>query len=405
MNKRSSVSIGTILKGARILAPHPWIFSKLIRLQTNKLLFPRLHHSKADTGWANRIQQVSIRITDICNLRCHTCGQWGDNGFMHHQNLQEKKKEEVDPQRYVDIFADLKRNGHKPNIYIWGGEPMLYEGLMDVMQGATRLGLPVSIATNGHGLSKAAAEIIAMPLFLLQVSVDGSTEEMHNSARPSAGKGNAYADVVAGLTAVREQKRDKGVSLPLVASLTVVSKHNVDHLIDIYEAFRDKVDIFVFYLSWWIDEEHAAAHEQDYASRFGRNPVLHRGWIGNWCPKDYEMLARQFKELQRISKPLTAPAVTFLPDLTNAVDLEKYYTDHSAGFGFDECISIFQAVELDSNGDMSPCRDYHDYIVGNIKEKTISELWNSTAYRTFRSSLRIQGLMPVCKRCCGLMGY
>ena len=86
-------------------------------------------------------------------------------------------------------------------------------------------------------------------------------------------------------------------------------------------------------------------------------------------------------------------------------DLQTYYTDHAALFGFDQCISIYQTVEIDSNGHMTPCRDYRDYIVGNIKEHTISELWNSEAYRNFRQSLAAKGLMPVCSRCCGLMGY
>ncbi|HLZ10787.1 MAG TPA: SPASM domain-containing protein [Chloroflexota bacterium] len=54
---------------------------------------------------------------------------------------------------------------------------------------------------------------------------------------------------------------------------------------------------------------------------------------------------------------------------------------------------------------MSPCRDYHDYVVGNVKTATISELWNSEPYLKFRRSIDRDGLMPVCTRCCGLMGY
>jgi radical SAM protein with 4Fe4S-binding SPASM domain len=60
---------------------------------------------------------------------------------------------------------------------------------------------------------------------------------------------------------------------------------------------------------------------------------------------------------------------------------------------------------VDSNGDLSPCRDYHDYVVGNIKTHTITELWNSERYKAFRRSVATEGLMPVCSRCCGLMGY
>jgi radical SAM protein with 4Fe4S-binding SPASM domain len=97
--------------------------------------------------------------------------------------------------------------------------------------------------------------------------------------------------------------------------------------------------------------------------------------------------------------------VVFIPPLLGAENLRTYYTDHGARFGFDRCISIFQAVEINSNGDLSPCRDYHDYVVGNLKEATITELWNSPRYREFRASLESRGLMPVCSRCCGLMGY
>ena len=46
----------------------------------------------------------------------------------------------------------------------------------------------------------------------------------------------------------------------------------------------------------------------------------------------------------------------------------------------------------------------HGTIV-NVKEKTVTQLWNSAPYRKFRKSISEKGLMPVCTRCCGLMGY
>jgi radical SAM protein with 4Fe4S-binding SPASM domain len=97
--------------------------------------------------------------------------------------------------------------------------------------------------------------------------------------------------------------------------------------------------------------------------------------------------------------------VNIIPNITGVDNLREYYSDHSATYGYNQCISIYQAVEIDSNGDMSPCRDYHDYVVGNVKDNTITEIWNNEAYRKFRSSLTTRGLMPACTRCCGLMGY
>jgi radical SAM protein with 4Fe4S-binding SPASM domain len=219
------------------------------------------------------------------------------------------------------------------------------------------------------------------------------------------GGANNFADIEAGLAAVGQARREMHSTLPLIASLTTISQANFRHLVDIYEAFRDRVDLFVFYLSWWIDQEQLAAHEADFSRRFGFTPVRPRGWVGGWKPDDYGELNRQIEAVLERSRPGTAPPVTLIPSITGVDNLRTYYTDHQARFGFNQCISIFQAAEVNSNGDLSPCRDYHDYVVGNIKEATLTELWNSPAYRKFRRSLITEGLMPVCSRCCGLMGY
>jgi radical SAM protein with 4Fe4S-binding SPASM domain len=404
MSSRSRVATGLILKNFRRLAGHPWIASKLAALQGEKWLFNFLYR-RAENGLAGRIRQASFRITDLCNLRCHTCGQWGDQGFLHGQDLRELKKSEVSPARYLEVLEDLGGHGHYPFVYLWGGEPMLYEGSLEVIEKATALGMPAAVATNGTRIAAAADRLVRAPLFLLQISIDGHTAELHNRARPGAGGVDNFADIQAALQAVRQAQQAQRRNLPLIASLTVISQNNYRHLVDLYEAFRHQVDLFVFYLSWWIDEERVLAHEEDFSRRFGFKPIRPRGWVGNWKPDDYQELDRQLQGLLTRSRSWSAPAVTLIPPITGADNLSTYYTDHRARFGYDQCISIYQAVEVNSNGDMSPCRDYHDFVVGNIKEASITELWNSKAYRDFRHSLSTKGLMPVCSRCCGLMGY
>jgi radical SAM protein with 4Fe4S-binding SPASM domain len=63
-------------------------------------------------------------------------------------------------------------------------------------------------------------------------------------------------------------------------------------------------------------------------------------------------------------------------------------------------------TEIMPNGDVVPCRDYSDYVVGNINDKSILEIYNGEGYRKFRGLLKNHGgLIPICARCCGLMGY
>ena len=404
MTQRSKLSLGAVAKNFRPLLPHPWIGLKLMALEGEKWLFNILNPNAA-SGKARSIRQVSIRITDVCNLRCHTCGQWGDHGFLHGKSLAELKKEEVTPERYLEVFADLVAHGHRPLIYLWGGEPMLYEGTLPIIKGAAQMGLPTSIATNGTRVAARAQELVEAPLFLLQMSIDGHTAETHNRARPAAGHADNFADINKALAEVHKAREARNTNLPLIASLTTISKENYRHLIDIYETFRDRVDLAVFYLSWWIDEESAKAHDRDFGRRFGFKPQCPWGWVGDWRPDDYQELNRQLNLLQERSQPWSAPPVVMIPSILGEENLRSYYTDHQERFGYNQCVSIFQVVEIDSNGDLSPCRDYHDYVVGNIKEHTISELWNSERYKAFRKSLATEGLMPVCSRCCGLMGY
>ena len=404
MGRSSTVAAQVVLKHFRRVARHPWIGSKLVKLELEKRL---LHLLKPGLNGcaAGRLRQVSFRITDLCNLRCRTCGQWGESGFLRGQDLRSLRQREVAPRRYQYILQDLVAHGHKPLVYFWGGEPMLYEGILDLMEAATELGLAVSVATNGTRISSAAPRLVGAPLFLVQLSIDGHCAELHNGLRPAAGSGDNFRDIRDALDALDDERRARNTDLPLIASLTVVSRGNFRHLVDLYEAFRYRVDLFVFYLSWWMDPESASCHEEEFFSRFGFIPRTHRGWIGGWRPDDFQLLDSQLKELLARSRPWNAPPVTLIPPITGAHDLRTYYTDHNARFGFDRCVSIFQVTEVDSNGDVSPCRDYHDYVVGNVQSDTLTELWNSEPYRRFRRSLATEGLMPVCSRCCGLMGY
>lgn len=401
---QSWVPISTILKTA------PKIFEKrkyarnIAMIQVDRFL--KNLSPRQGEGTGKRIRQLGIRITDLCNLRCHTCGQWGDQGFLKTCSIGGLRKNEVPPERYIELLRDLKQNGHTPSVYLWGGEPMLYRGSVDVIEEAARLDMPPSIATNGTGLAQHAERLVAAPMFVVQISIDGPDEETHNAARPGANPAtNNFRTILHAIDRIRDERRSRGQRLPLIASLTTIHNLNYNRLVEIYDRFRDLVDVCVFYLAWWIDPDSADRHTEDFERRFGFKPEKHYGWIGGWRPPDVNVLSDQLKTLSQKALDRSGPAVIIMPQLTEPAELDSYYTDHSNRFGFDRCVSIYSVVEINSNGDMSPCRDYHDYVVGNVKENTITELWNSESYRIFRKSLSEEGLMPVCTRCCGLMGY
>ena len=213
MGTRSRIALGMIVKNFQRLAKHPWIGAKLVTLQGEKWLF-NLLYPRAHTGEARRIRQLSFRITDLCNLRCHTCGQWGDQGFLHGQNLRDLKQSEVSLDRYLEVLRDLTRHGHHPFVYLWGGEPMLYEGSLELIEAASALKLPTAIATNGTRVAAAAQRLVQAPMFLLQLSIDGPDAALHNQARPGVGGADNFADIQAALAAVGEAKGARAAPCP-----------------------------------------------------------------------------------------------------------------------------------------------------------------------------------------------
>lgn len=404
MAPRNKLSPLAVAKNARRVLRHPGIASRLINVEASKWFFALLN-PQARKGYARQIRTIVLRPTDLCNLRCRVCGQWGEHGYQFSRDIKSFKRDEIPLSRYVFLLEDLQARGHRPLLVLLGGEPMLYEKTVDLAEAAADLGLPVMMTTNGTGLVPAAARLARAPLFGLQLSIDGHNAELHNSLRPGAGALDNFAQIESALAAVRQARAEAGCGLPLITAITVISRDNAGHLIDIYETFRKRVDLFVFCLSWWIDEAAARAHEADFSRRFGFSPKRHRGYLSELKPQDFPLLHRQLQEVLSRSRPWDAAPVSIIPPLTSEADLAVYYTDHRARFGYDRCTAIFQEIQVMSDGRVTPCRSFIDYPVGNVKEATLTELWNSPDYIKFRRSLMQEGLMPACSRCCGLLGF
>lgn len=403
--RRSAVPIAGILNNALRVLQEPRYARRLVAFELEKHLFNLRYPGRA-SGIAHAIRQIGFRVTDACQLRCHTCGQWGDQGYLLGQSMRALRAQEVTPERYRLLLDDLHAHGHAPVLYFWGGEPMLYPGLLDVIEHGARLGMPPTIASNGTGVAAAAERMVDAPMLLVQISVDGADAATHDHARPSAGGGGgSFAEVCAAFDSLRDVRAARGAGLPMIVSLTTISRRNHRDLAAIYDRFAAVTDLQIYYLSWWIDDDAADAHDAEFQRRFAQSASRPRGWVGDWREFDYDALAASLATLHRRAAGAGRTPVYVMPSLTDAADLRRYYTDHAATFGFDQCISIFQTPEVNSNGDLSPCRDYGDWVVGNVKDRTVTELWNSDRYVDFRRSVTRDGLMPVCTRCCGLMGY
>ncbi len=356
-------------------------------------------------GRGDSVQLVGLRITDMCNLRCHTCGQWGDKGYLLGEPLKALKQREVPVEVYKKLVDQIVEAGWAPVWYIWGGEPMLYPGLIELLYYIKERGMPISLVSNGTNMVQ-HAEAILETCKIVYLSVDGPNEEIHNTQRPGiTASHNNFKDVKAALETIHAAKTERNLAFPYVIPLSCISLYNIDVIVDLYEFTSQYADAQIFYLTWWIDAASAQQHTQDFERRFGFQPQTQHGWIGTWKDFDHGVILDKFEQMERLSRQSRRCPPMMMPNLRTADDIRRYYTDHTATFGYDQCISIHMTLEIDSNGDVGLCRDYHDYVIGNIKTDAIADIWNGEAARKFRSSIRTEGLMPACRRCCGLMGF
>ena len=84
-------------------------------------------------------------------------------------------------------------------------------------------------------------------------------------------------------------------------------------------------------------------------------PQTHYGWIGTWKDFDHGVILDKFEEMENISETQKRCPPIMMPRLNSKGEIQKYYTDHQQTFGYNQCVSIFMTIEIDSNGDVSLC--------------------------------------------------
>lgn len=115
-----------------------------------------------------------IEITNTCNMKCKHCMNWSvkdsNQGFS---------KEEI--KKLLDELNELDTE----EIYISGGEPLLYPYIDETIMYAHSLGIKVTLATNALEI-KNHLEVIKKGVQLVSISFDG-IGETHDKLRGTKG--------------------------------------------------------------------------------------------------------------------------------------------------------------------------------------------------------------------------
>jgi MoaA/NifB/PqqE/SkfB family radical SAM enzyme len=365
---------------------------------------------------------VQLRVTNLCNLRCKMCGQWGDTGIYRAgadgsasdgQRERDRIRELIGLNRqmtladYVRLLDEIAPS--QPIISLFGGEPLLYPDILPLIREIKGRGLTCSIITNGWRLEEMARELVEAGLDSIMVSIDG-TPEVHDRIRGQAG---SFARAAAGVTAMARVRGELGSAVPMLLAILPITELNLDDVAPALEALRAlPLDTVNVGLRWFVSKDTGAAYEKVMSETFG---VSGGSWKGfEFDGADFAVTkGRQLTQLAKLLKGLRRrrfldsargrPWISFVPDVP-AERVPDYFADAGKTFGHNLCPVAWYFAQVEPDGEVCFCGDFPDYFIGNVRKTPFREIWNGERAGLFREKLAREPL-PICSRCCGSWVY
>ncbi len=165
-------------------------------------------------------QVCVLEVLEKCMLRCKMCGNWKCKGTPDELSIDEWK----------NFIVRLREQlGTQIEINITGGEPLLKEGVLDLIRFTARQGFKVIMVSNAYLIDETLArEIAGSGLNCLGISLDSLDEKTHDYIRGVEG---VYKKVFRAIDYLDKFRVD-GFSLSLQ---TIIMKHNLAEIIELAE--------------------------------------------------------------------------------------------------------------------------------------------------------------------------
>ena len=342
-------------------------------------------------GWAAPPVSLSLQPTLACNLHCRMCIQNGPQGYLAPSDPLKKSRLPVSTwARFFEAAAAFH-----PFVHVWGGEPLLYPEIDELIGALRRLDLPMMLTTNA--VRGADHFETLMRLDVLRVSVDGP-EDVHDQVR---GRPGTFAALRSLIQEVARERERRGRRRPRIITNTLIIDETYRRLEETARLLLElPVDRSDLSLPMFTTPERGAAYARILEKEFGVAAKAWQGFVIAGLEVDVAAVVRSLEAIRAF-----APRGRFAMFPPGRIaDVVPYYNDLNRTFGVKRCHAIYDNVDVLPNGDVTLCNDLPDLIVGNLAESSFEEIWNGEKARAFRRRLQ-QGFLPVCSRCCLLYSY
>jgi len=334
-----------------------------------------------------QLTKVYIEPTVACNLDCVTC----------FRNDWDQTLGKMTEDTFNAIFEHLKAMDPIPDVYFGGiGEPLFHPKTIEWIRKVKTLNVKVEVITNGTILTeKKSRELIDSGIDMVWVSIDGATEETYADVRLGAELHNIHTN----LRRLAKMRKADHYPKPDIGIAFVAMKRNIKDLPEVIN-FGKSVKATHFSIS---NLQPATANMQD--------DLLYKKAIRNIAYMEAPHLPH-----------LSLPKMDFNEDTKDALfevfnsQLNISYAGNNWGGASDTCNFVESGtMSIAWTGDVSPCwplmhthrtflngrpRLVKKHIIGNVGEKSLTELWNDPDYLKYREKLHNFGFAP-CTFCGG----
>jgi len=332
-------------------------------------------------------EYISFTVSNSCNLRCQMCGQWSEEGYIHKKTKSRRAQMKLaDWKRLVDEVAAYPVKF----ILIRGGEPFLFPGIIALLEHIHSKGIFISIDTNGTILHKFAADLVRIGNMHITFSVDGP-EEIHDNVRGVKG---CFKKIKQNIALLHNLEKDNEYKISKSICFTI-SKYSYKGLAEMPDIARSmsiaSVNIVPYY---YFSTEAGNKYEKELKKNFDCPAFSWKGFHHETSGVDFNIFRELYRKyLANLGKIYNFPYMDFTEE-----DYRIWFNDCVTPVGSPTCMNIEKLIDIQPDGAANFCVDFPDYSIGNVKTRSITEVWNSAKASRFRSYRRKQPL-SICYRC------
>jgi MoaA/NifB/PqqE/SkfB family radical SAM enzyme len=333
------------------------------------------------------LAKLYVEPTDACNLDCVTC----------FRNAWDEPMGRMSDATFDAILSGLTQLDTLPTVYFGGiGEPLFHRRTTEWIAQVKNLGARVEMITNGTLLTeKRCRELIEADIDLVWVSIDGSTPESYADVRLGA----ELPNVIANVKRLRSMRKAFYTPKPQIGVAFVAMKRNIDDLPNVLKLARQLGALYVS-VSNVLPIDEAMQDEVLYSKTLRSVTYIPSGRVPrlNLPKMDFDDTTRD----------------ALFAAFNSGYNVS--YAGNNWGGSNDVCDYIEKgSMTIAWNGNVSPCwplmhthdsylhgkvRRSYRHIVGNVRERSLEDLWLDPEYIAYRQ--RVQSFaFPPCTFCGG----